>query len=309
MANNHTWTDNPMVNGVSPCNPSIVNEDLMYLKEETDNLSESKSSINLDNLNETGEKHFLNKTQVTNCILEAPNGIAVFSDNTITVKQGLKVLIPNGRNTDGTMKNIEYTVPNDYSFTFQSGYADTFFLRIKNDTTFPNYGTSLRRYIRTLSEAPIPETNKYYGVYVEDENNFYYSNNGEEYILNNACDIAIYTTNSNNQIISLKNFNTTNILKQTDSNQISGWGIPDYSAGISVSSNYTAQFNCYITSRAYGSNAIARISINGTNAFNIGLSSQGANDGYTIGAYASCGDEIMLIGNEFKVYPLKGVNQ
>ena len=55
----------------------------------------------------------LTKTQLANCILEAPNGVATYSGTTITVKQGLKVLIPNGRNADGTMNNIEYTVPQD----------------------------------------------------------------------------------------------------------------------------------------------------------------------------------------------------
>lgn len=55
----------------------------------------------------------LNTNQITNCILEAPNGVATYSGNTITIKQGLKVLIPNGRNADGTLKNVEYTFSQD----------------------------------------------------------------------------------------------------------------------------------------------------------------------------------------------------
>ncbi len=73
------------------------------------------ANTDLSNLSSTGEKHFLNKNQITNCILSAPNGVATFSGNTITVKQGLKVLIPNGRNADGSLKNIEYTLQNDVS--------------------------------------------------------------------------------------------------------------------------------------------------------------------------------------------------
>ena len=61
----------------------------------------SLTDTNLSNLTPAGEKHFLNKTQLANCILEAPNGVATYSGTTITVKQGLKVLIPNGRNADG----------------------------------------------------------------------------------------------------------------------------------------------------------------------------------------------------------------
>jgi len=32
MSSSFTWTDNPMISGVSICDPDIVNENLMYLK-------------------------------------------------------------------------------------------------------------------------------------------------------------------------------------------------------------------------------------------------------------------------------------
>ena len=51
---------------------------------------------------------FSNK--LTNCILSAPNGVATHSGNSITLKAGLKVLIPNGRNADKSLKNIELTL-------------------------------------------------------------------------------------------------------------------------------------------------------------------------------------------------------
>lgn len=52
----------------------------------------------------------LNKSQITNCILEAPNGVATYSGSTITVKKGLKVLFANGRNPNETLKNLECTL-------------------------------------------------------------------------------------------------------------------------------------------------------------------------------------------------------
>lgn len=61
---------------------------------------------------------YLDQSQITNCILEAPNGVATYSGSTFTVKQGLKVLIPNGRNEDKTLKNIEYTVPKDITINY-----------------------------------------------------------------------------------------------------------------------------------------------------------------------------------------------
>ena len=75
----------------------------------------TRSTVNLDNLSTNGEKHFLNKTQITNCIIEAPNGVLEYSGSTLTAKAGLKVLIPNGKNADGTYKNTEYTLENDVS--------------------------------------------------------------------------------------------------------------------------------------------------------------------------------------------------
>lgn len=61
------------------------------------------------------DNNFLNKTQITNCILSAPNGVATYSGHTVTVKQGLKVLMPNGRNADGSLNNIEYVVLQDFN--------------------------------------------------------------------------------------------------------------------------------------------------------------------------------------------------
>ena len=58
-----------------------------------------------------------NSHNMTNCIVAAPNGVASYSSLTITAKSGLKVLMPNGRNSDGTLKNTVYTLSNDISST------------------------------------------------------------------------------------------------------------------------------------------------------------------------------------------------
>ena len=46
--------------------------------------SGANADTDLSNLTDEGEKHFLNKTQITNCILEAPNGVAEWSGVTPT---------------------------------------------------------------------------------------------------------------------------------------------------------------------------------------------------------------------------------
>ena len=103
--------------------------------------SGANANTDLSNLTPTGEAHFaspslnnlseagqailnnkLNKTQISNCILAAPNGVLTYTGNTATLKQGLKVLIPNGLNSDGTLNNLEEELPADitYSFTYLS---------------------------------------------------------------------------------------------------------------------------------------------------------------------------------------------
>ena len=103
-----------MVTAISEGTPSGVNADT-----DLSNLTETGESHfanpDLSNLTEEGEKHFLNKTQITNCILEAPNGVATYSGNTITAKQGLKCLYANGRNSDYTINSLEYTLEEDIS--------------------------------------------------------------------------------------------------------------------------------------------------------------------------------------------------
>ena len=115
------------------------NQNLLDILKET--LISQKANIDLSNLSPTGEAHFatpslnnlseagqailnnkLNKTQISNCILEAPNGVLTYSQNTATLKQGLKVLIPNGLNSDGTLNNLEEELPADstYSFTYST---------------------------------------------------------------------------------------------------------------------------------------------------------------------------------------------
>lgn len=78
----------------------------------------NNANTDLSNLTEAGEKHFLNKTQITNCILEAPNGSASFEGTTITVKSGLKYLTGSGRNADRTLKNTENTLNDDKTINF-----------------------------------------------------------------------------------------------------------------------------------------------------------------------------------------------
>ena len=69
---------------------------------------------------------YLDQSQITNCILEAPNGVATYSGSNITLKQGLKMLYPNGRNIDKTLKNGELTLDSDTILDLSSYSGQTF---------------------------------------------------------------------------------------------------------------------------------------------------------------------------------------
>lgn len=67
------------------------------------------ANTDLSNLTATGEKHFLNKTQITNCLLEVPQNINLqLSDGTLTAKAGCIAIFPNGFEADGTTPKFDY---------------------------------------------------------------------------------------------------------------------------------------------------------------------------------------------------------
>lgn len=76
------------------------------LTEEATSLLNNKADISLNNLDENGEKHFLNKTQITNCLLEVPHRIKCeLTDGIVTIKAGSELLKP-----DGTYYVLEHDI-------------------------------------------------------------------------------------------------------------------------------------------------------------------------------------------------------
>ena len=71
--------------------------------------SQDKANKDLDNLTEAGEKHFVNKSQITNCLLEVPQRIKLeLNDGVLTLKAGSEVIVPNGFEADGTTPKFDY---------------------------------------------------------------------------------------------------------------------------------------------------------------------------------------------------------
>ena len=174
------------------------------------------ANVSLSNLNEVGEKHFLNKTQITNCILEAPNGVATRSGNTVSIKNGLKVLLSNRFNADGSLNNIEYTLPNDLTFTDTLLYNASLVVFISQSTFF---ATEWERYIEDTIENRPSASSLGAGTWIyksTNENIFYVkTKNGSEWEEQNLAKVAEYTKNSSG-ITSFTPYQPVELAKQQD---------------------------------------------------------------------------------------------
>lgn len=205
---------------------SLVDDNLNNAVTDTAKWKSGLANSDLSNLTTTGEKHFLNKSQVTNCILEAPNGVATYMDDTLTVKQGLKVLIPNGRNADGTLKNIEYTLENDITKTITTTYEhqDVFF--IKNDGTCFSFGAESIAFYNKLADRPAPATNVFRCCFVEATNFWYVTSNGSPYEELKMAKLGTFFYNASSSIVKLNADEPINLLKQSDKADITNWSFP-----------------------------------------------------------------------------------
>lgn len=205
---------------------SLVDDNLNNAVPDITKWKPELANSDLSNLTETGEKHFLNKSQVTNCILEAPNGVATYMGDTLTVKQGLKVLIPNGRNADGTLKNIEYTLENDITKTITTTYEHSDFFFIKNDGTCFLFGVESISFYNKLTDRPTPGTGIYKCCFVDETNFWYVTSNGSPYEEFKMAKLGTFSSNASSQITKLNADEPINLLKQSDKTNITNWSFP-----------------------------------------------------------------------------------
>lgn len=76
---------------------SLVDNNLNNAVTDTTKWKSGLANSDLSNLTTAGEKHFLNKSQITNCLLEIPQRIKYTLENgTLTIKAGSVVIVPYG---------------------------------------------------------------------------------------------------------------------------------------------------------------------------------------------------------------------
>ena len=227
----------------------------------------TKADVSLNNLSSTGEKHFLNKTQISNCILEAPNGVLTYSGNIITLKQGLKVLIPNGLNSDGTLNNIEAELTADNSYTITYATTNQTVGMVKTAS-----GCALNISNEFIISEIQPEASPFILWYNPKTNIMKRADiSGSFYITQEAVIATNVITNSSGTILNIIPKQTVNLLKRSDKSEISGYSKPsktytDLTLGTS-GLTYTAPANGFFTGSfvSTGTSSYFLAFINGTN--------------------------------------------
>lgn len=183
----------------------------------------NNADASLSNLNQEGEKHFLNKFQITDCILDAPNGTVEFEGSTITIKQGLKVLIPDGFNADGSLKNIEYTLEEDLSRTYTTTVKNGFlFLNLQDGILYQTWQTG-NYYLIGNNKTNI---SNFTGVFRNLDTNL------TDYYVKGVAQQGRYVciadnVNSNNGVVSsITPYRPAELIKRSDFKELSGLAAP-----------------------------------------------------------------------------------
>ena len=169
--------------------------------------------------------YVLGKDQITNCILEAPNGTPTINGQFLTVKAGTKCLIPNGKNDDGTLNNIEYILPNDYitdKTTWTVGNNAIEYIFIKIDGTIVTRNT-LATFWQVNQPSMLQTTQ---ARWYNPETNFWYNttDQGQTWQIEHICPVCITPFNQSG-FISVQPMNTS-ILKFSDKMLITNLNSP-----------------------------------------------------------------------------------
>ncbi len=172
------------------------------------------------------------KFQLTNCVLEAPNGVLEWEACTITVKQDVKLLIPDGRNDDNSLKTIEKVIPNDISHAINK--QDVVYHIFWFDDL--NYATAwVGQYIISERTPAVAAKNSSIIWYDPKTNYYRKSQNESAYEIIYACYLGKIVKTAGKDISSINPVDPLNFLKRSDSTDISGWGLPSgQSIGLSL---------------------------------------------------------------------------
>ena len=215
--------------------------------------------------------------------------------STVWVDKGVKGLIPNGRNEDGTLRNIEYTADKIYMRTF----ADT--VNLTQETlVFTPFNPEFSYFRGTPSGFEITQDGFIYSPYRDE-------------ILKGF--VALSASSTNGKITNFTPKLPFRAVDYSDKAEIISWGMPDYSAGVSLTYT-TTNTNFPFSGVAYfgyrgASNTSAKIYINDQE---FGLNGSSANNISGQTAYIVSQNDVYRYqtssnGQYGIIYPMKGTKR
>ena len=184
---------------------------------------------------------FVDKNSITNCILEAPNGVMVLASDNInfTLKQGLKVLVPNGRNADGTLKNTETTLTSDAVYTGLTSVSNlTYYAFV--DAQGDAHVTSVYQsgmYEDIDDSIVANQATLYFAI---DKNKTYLrTQSATSWTEVSWAFVGTITKTSAGSTVHPEQ--PICLIKQSDRPLLIEWGMPDYSAGVDYANDTTVK--------------------------------------------------------------------
>ncbi len=236
-----------------------VNQNFTSLAEkienvETDSTNKLKQATNtfetkFEDLNtQYSDINLSNSGVISNCILEAPNGIAEYENSRITIKSGLKLLIPNGRDENLKFKNITHCLPIDLNVSVTDFGDSERVLFVTNSNTC--IATLAQYYFIQNTEPDNPDSTNYIWFNPKSNTLKQYNVATEKWDILLATEIGTVTSKSE-LVEEIKTHSPFSILKQTDKKEVCRWSMPsnkyvDFPLGAS-GSTYVAPGNGWVT--------------------------------------------------------------
>ncbi len=193
-------------------NQSVVTNQLTEIESTFSNkLEQVENTIT----NQCASPSLANTGTITNTILEAPNGVADYDSQTVNVKAGLKVLIPDGKEANGRLKNVEYVTPDIITKTV-TNLKNTKTVLFLNDDGTVDIVYQGNVFYKNTTPTTLTDNVHWYNTDTNKWNK--YVKSASEWQEIKCLPIAIVIWNNNSQISSLVPSKAINLVKASDLN-------------------------------------------------------------------------------------------
>ncbi len=236
------------------------------LNEILDKGIDTRADVEFSNITKKARAMFVQSSYLSNCITDIPEKSVEFDEMSFTIKSGLKVLLPDGRNADGTIKSVELILDSDKTEQIDKTLNQTVFIAPEN--IVENYifqVPEINVYVQESQPEPIhEESNDKDCMWYCPSKAKWQRYNNKEWSEIQCTPILKYKIESD-EFSSYIPMKPIELLKRSDKSEIIDWSIPDYNAGVTkvwTDANYVNQpgFLLWRATTASGSIPVMEIS-------------------------------------------------